>query len=940
MKKLLIFSAILPVLFMACAEEPLPPVEPPAPTPEEAEIKIDVTSIVIPAEGGSETIRFNSSQKWEAEVKSSQDNSWCTISPKSGAAGDASVTITAKASNDVNSRTAILTIKSGKIKKAINVSQKQKDALTVTSSVFEVDAEGGDISITVKANIEFEYMISDECAGWISFTGTKAMTTHNLSFSIASNDETKSRQGKITIYSGSLQEEITIKQKGKEISYEEVWAKEREILMNFYTATGGDNWTDNTNWGSALPVSEWYGIRTDEDGLVIGISLQFNNLTGSIPEGLSGLERLSTLDLYYNNLTGSIPAEIGSISNLHLIYLNDNEFSGSIPPELSNLINLEYLELSKNQLTGNIPSELRNLQKLYRLSLFDNRLSGSIPAELGELSNLEELYLYNNELTGSIPAELASLSKLKICVLWGNKLSGRVPQAIMDHPCWATNWHLILNQNDYGISEEGIEIYAPEFSVKTITVETLTNDIFSKNKLTVIYHFLDWCPFAETFTPRLIGLYEMFKDLGLGAFSVTSQDEAEVQAYVDKHRIPWPCTVNQQETGTFVNYIDRTPTVTVCNPDGLIVFNSALRDYGELADFLTEQLGSPSDIDPDYKSSDYSKDGEVKVLQKASKGNGIDIILMGDAYSDRLIADGTYENIMKLAMEKFFATEPFKTYRDLFNVYSVTAVSENEAYTANSSTALSGYFGADTHVGGNDFKAMEYARKAISEERMNDAVIVVMMNSTAFAGTCYMYDPVHSAELDYFGNGTSVAYFPVGVNEEALEQLIRHEAGGHGFAKLADEYAYRNNGAIPYFEVAETEAKEEFGWWKNIDFTNNPSDVKWSGFINDERYSDEGIGVFEGGLTYWMGVYRPTEDSAMNSGIGGYNAPSREAIYYRIHKLAYGQSWEYDRNDFIKYDLDCKTPQTRSVNIVNSSYDLPAPPVITGKTWKERMNDR
>ena len=940
MKKLLIFSAILPVLFMACAEEPLPSVEPPAPTPEEAEIKIDVTSIVIPAEGGSETIRFNSSQKWEAEVKSSQDNSWCTISPKSGAAGDASVTITAKASNDVNSRTAILTIKSGKIKKAINVSQKQKDALTVTSSVFEVDAEGGDISITVKANIEFEYMISDECAGWISFTGTKAMTTHNLSFAIASNDETKSRQGKITIYSGSLQEEITIKQKGKEISYEEVWAKEREILMNFYTATGGDNWTDNTNWGSALPVSEWYGIRTDEDGLVIGISLQFNNLTGSIPEGLSGLERLSTLDLYYNNLTGSIPAEIGSISNLHLIYLNDNEFSGSIPPELSNLINLEYLELSKNQLTGNIPSELRNLQKLYRLSLFDNRLSGSIPAELGELSNLEELYLYNNDLTGSIPAELASLSKLKICVLWGNKLSGRVPQAIMDHPCWATNWHLILNQSDYGISEEGIEIYAPEFSVKTISGETLTNDIFSKNKLTVIYHFLDWCPFAETFTPRLIGLYEMFKDLGLGAFSVTSQDEAEVQAYVDKHRIPWPCTVNQQETGTFVNYIDRTPTVTVCNPDGLIVFNSALRDYGELADFLTEQLGSPSDIDPDYKSSDYSKDGEVKVLQKASKGNGIDIILMGDAYSDRLIADGTYENIMKLAMEKFFATEPFKTYRDLFNVYSVTAVSENEAYTANSSTALSGYFGADTHVGGNDFKAMEYARKAISEERMNDAVIVVMMNSTAFAGTCYMYDPVHSAELDYFGNGTSVAYFPVGVNEEALEQLIRHEAGGHGFAKLADEYAYRNNGAIPYFEVAETEAKEEFGWWKNIDFTNNPSDVKWSGFINDERYSDEGIGVFEGGLTYWMGVYRPTEDSAMNSGIGGYNAPSREAIYYRIHKLAYGQSWEYDRNDFIKYDLDCKTPQTRSVNIVNSSYDLPAPPVITGKTWKERMNDR
>lgn len=940
MKKLLIFSAILPVLFMACAEEPLPPVEPPAPTPEEAEIKIDVTSIVIPAEGGSETIRFNSSQKWEAEVKSSQDNSWCTISPKSGAAGDASVTITAKASNDVNSRTAILTIKSGKIKKAINVSQKQKDALTVTSSVFEVDAEGGDISITVKANIEFEYMISDECAEWISFTGTKAMTTHNLSFAIASNDETKSRQGKITIYSGSLQEEITIKQKGKEISYEEVWAKEREILMNFYTATGGDNWTDNTNWGSALPVSEWYGIRTDEDGMVIDICLYSNNLTGTLPEGLSGLERLSQFDIIDNHLTGSIPAELGQLSNITLLYFEKNEFSGSIPPELGNLSHLNYLELANNQLTGSIPPELGRLSELERLSLFNNFLSGSIPPEIGNMSSLAQLYLYGNSLTGSIPAELAELNNLRECVLWGNQLSGVVPEALREHPCWETNWHLILHQSNYRISYEGLEIYAPEFSVRTIDGGNISNEIFAQNKYTVLYHFLDWCGFSEVFTPRLVAIYDMFKDLGLGAFSVSSQSDDAAAEYVKKHRIPWPCTTNQKETGTFINYIDRSPTVAVFDSDGKVVFSSALSDYGEIAAFFTEKLGSPNGTDASYNSTDYSKDGDVRILQKASKGNGIDIILIGDGYSDRLIADGTYDKTMDQAMELFFKAEPYKTHRDMFNVYAVTAVSQNEVYATGTSTAVEGYFGSSMHVGGNDAKAMEYALKAISDDKLNDALIIVMMNSTAFAGTCYMYDPVHSAELDYFGNGTSVAYFPVGVNEEALEQLIRHEAGGHGFAKLADEYAYRNNGAIPYFKVAETEAKEEFGWWKNIDFTNNPSDVKWSGFINDERYSDEGIGVFEGGLTYWMGVYRPTEDSAMNSGIGGYNAPSREAIYYRIHKLAYGQSWEYDRNDFIKYDLDCKTPQTRSVNIVNSSYDLPAPPVITGKTWKERMNDR
>ena len=35
---------------------------------------------------------------------------------------------------------------------------------------------------------------------------------------------------------------------------------------------------------------------------------------------------------------------------------------------------------------------------------------------------------------------------------------------------------------------------------------------------------------------------------------------------------------------------------------------------------------------------------------------------------------------------------------------------------------------------------------------------------------------------------------------------------------------------------------------------------------------------------------------------GKFNAPSREAIYYRIHKLAYGASWKYDYETFVSWD--------------------------------------
>ena len=47
-----------------------------------------------------------------------------------------------------------------------------------------------------------------------------------------------------------------------------------------------------------------------------------------------------------------------------------------------------------------------------------------------------------------------------------------------------------------------------------------------------------------------------------------------------------------------------------------------------------------------YTSTDYSQDGVVTQLQKATVGKGIDIILMGDAFSDRQIANGTYAGVM------------------------------------------------------------------------------------------------------------------------------------------------------------------------------------------------------------------------------------------------------------------------------------------------------
>ena len=340
-----------------------------------------------------------------------------------------------------------------------------------------------------------------------------------------------------------------------------------------------------------------------------------------------------------------------------------------------------------------------------------------------------------------------------------------------------------------------------------------------------------------------------------------------------------------------------------------------------------------------YESVDYTQDGVVTTLQRATQGNGIDIVVMGDGYSDRLIADGTYNNTMRLAMDKFFSEEPYKSFRNNFNVYSVTAVSKNEGFSIGKETTFSSFLGSGTLVGGNDARVLEYAQKVLPINRMDEALIIVMMNSTQYAGTCYMYHPLGG---DY-SNGTSIAYFPVGTDETALEEVLHHEAGGHGFAKLDDEYTIVQEINTPTEDfINERQRLALNGWWKNIDFTYNPMTVKWSKFLNDSRYAYDGLNVFEGASTFEKGVYRPTENSIMRYNTGGFNAPSREAIYYRIHKLAYGESWQYDYEQFVAYDaINRKTSASTHIPYrITDSNNIPLHvPVVIKAPWYKAKNN-
>ena len=287
-------------------------------------------------------------------------------------------------------------------------------------------------------------------------------------------------------------------------------------------------------------------------------------------------------------------------------------------------------------------------------------------------------------------------------------------------------------------------------------------------------------------------------------------------------------------------------------------------------------------------------------------------------------------------MEDFFAVEPYATFRDMFDVYSVTAVSKNNILSGE--TALESVFGEGTEINGDLAKAVTYARKAVNN--LDEALILALVNKNKYAGTCHFFPYSGS---DDFGNGLSVAFCTMEANKESRRATLNHEAGGHGFAKLEDEYGYSNKGTISAAEIESHIIASKNGWWKNVDFTSDPTRVKWAKYLEDSRYRYDGLGVFEGGCTYWSGVWRPTENSIMRYNTGGFNAPSREAIWYRLHKLAYGDEWTYDYEEFVAYDaVNRKTSAAVSGGAYSPQrqYGPTHPPVAVGKTWQEAMSGK
>ena len=319
--------------------------------------------------------------------------------------------------------------------------------------------------------------------------------------------------------------------------------------------------------------------------------------------------------------------------------------------------------------------------------------------------------------------------------------------------------------------------------------------------------------------------------------------------------------------------------------------------FGEIK-FLLDEKDYRSTMTVEQYDYQYG-DGDMITLQESTKGAGVNIVLMGDCFDAKDISEGKYLNAIQDAYGYFFDIEPYLTYKDYFNVYGVFGMSPDSGMgTVN--TIREARFGSQYTLNEGVSPDFEKTFAAACVAPINDDVsrtlVIMIENSSDYSGLCYMW-----------GDGSAVAVVPMSEDPAPYDfrGLVHHEAGGHGFGKLADEYIYHNAfiqscGCFCCPHDKELLAMQSYGFYQNVSLSGSMKDVPWSHMIYDPQYSNT-VDVYEGAFFHTRGVFRSEPTSCMNNNIPYYNAISREAMVKRIKEYA-GE--EYSFEDFKANDKE------------------------------------
>lgn len=307
------------------------------------------------------------------------------------------------------------------------------------------------------------------------------------------------------------------------------------------------------------------------------------------------------------------------------------------------------------------------------------------------------------------------------------------------------------------------------------------------------------------------------------------------------------------------------------------------------------------------------------VVNKASVGKGIDVVILGDFFkAEDLKKDGKWEQAINIFMEYMFAMEPYKSYRDYFNIYAVPHLCEYELPEIDSGDEVETPFATYRGTGLNETNgvssnrqqmaaaykyAYEHTPVAADKGTWRDLTVGLVLNTefrkygiVAWSNNVNRYEDC----------GMSLTPIPI-FGEGGLTTMFGHEMLGHGFGGFCENY-FSGTGTFPPDRTFRAH-QEMYQTRLDVEFSNDPDQFVNRAWAELYKMNYRNVQIVEGAQNMAYGIWRAFWISVMGNGDKGslagevfyYNPVQREIILRTIYKLA-GLEDEYSLQTFLDYD--------------------------------------
>ena len=240
----------------------------------------------IPSEGQNIKIEVKSNIKYDIIIPDNAREWIKQIQSRALITNIINLSISANTSYEQRAAEIVVKDKSSNLSDTIRITQKQNNIIILTQKEYDIPAEGQQISIEIKSNIEYDILLSTDAEKWIEKIDlSRALITNTLNYNILPNTTYNERKA-----------EIIIKDKGSDLSdtVKIVQAPKSDIFIGDVT------------------------FKTEQD-LIDFKEMGYKKVKGNVSINPYGFKTLQKLDNLLTEIEGSLILE-GTLTNFDGLY--------------------------------------------------------------------------------------------------------------------------------------------------------------------------------------------------------------------------------------------------------------------------------------------------------------------------------------------------------------------------------------------------------------------------------------------------------------------------------------------------------------------------------------------------------------------------------------------------------------------------------------------